>query len=672
MTEKVYNIRPLRFSKVLLCGFLHTGTTVQIHVFTPRSIFFFIHLSNPNVGSKHPFFVGLGPFLHANNALTHSIGVDQEAREVFIERGKGRKAGLADIMVSPSTTQPDPAAYPAAAYLNFCPGGITYALDDEAWYDLASYSHMTSSPRASSRRRVLSPDVLVVKAKAADDRLRQYVLLQDPKAPFYLPSLSVLAGAAFGRLTGVPPSAVRKWADAMVFQYHTNEPEVIPNTVQEIYDVKPTATPTTTDTTVSLLASLLKPSVESRRPCGYVFKRGDIAWNCRQCQTDATCVICDNCFANSNHDGHEVYFHRTTPGGCCDCGDAEAWAVDGCCSNHRPEVLVEESSQDVDEAVRMALRGQKDGIKTLKEGTTALPPKLAAALGVVIGAAVHCLVQAVDGAGIGADPIQWKIRWADEACRILNGVCHDEEYYFKEPIVTMHTLASTQMDNSNKLNLRLHNDDVHTFEEVIDALHEPQHGRHGDEALPPLVARRDDATEMTHHVDADGQVTVKSYVTVESALEGYRRLKSRGLHCAVVSTAQADMELRARALSVWLTEIAAAHPAAAVLVVHALVQVSPNHDLRGIHVWHEPRMIPAWAGLADTDEVSMCARRFQAFPPHLASSYVTREEAARLHQIGTEINAERFAQLTGMYTLLIVIVDNLEAQFQFFAFTFRY
>lgn len=265
------------------------------------------------------------------------------------------------------------------------------------------------------------------------------------------------------------------------------------------------------------------------------------------------------------------------------------------------------------------------------------------------------------------------MRWADDSCCILNGVCHDEEYYLKEPTVTLHTLAATQMDASNKLNLRLHNDDVHTFEEVIEALHETRNIRHGDEASSPLVVRRDDASEMTHHVDADGQVTVKSFVTIESAVEGYRRLKSRGLHCAVVSTAQVDMELRARALTAWLTEIAASHPAAAVLVVHALVQVSANHDLGGIHVWHEPRMIPAWAGLADMDEVSMCARRFCAFPPHVSSSYLTREEAERLHQMGTEINAEQFVQLTGKCILLIVVtVDTVKAQSQLLPFAFRY
>lgn len=32
---------------------------------------------------------------------------------------------------------------------------------------------------------------------------------------------------------------------------------------------------------------------------------------------------------------YQVYFHRTAPGGCCDCGDEEAWADEGCCSRHK-------------------------------------------------------------------------------------------------------------------------------------------------------------------------------------------------------------------------------------------------------------------------------------------------------------------------------------------------
>ncbi|KAL3923025.1 MAG: hypothetical protein SGILL_001888, partial [Bacillariaceae sp.] len=128
---------------------------------------------------------------------------------------------------------------------------------------------------------------------------------------------------------------------------------------------------------------------------------------------------------------------------------------------------------------------------------------------------------------------------------------------------------------------------------------------------------------------------------------GFKRLKSRGLHCAVVSTAQVDMEQRARALSSWLAEISSAHPAAAVLVVDALLQIRTTNDLGGIPVWQEARSIPTWIAPGETDEATVCRRRFQAFPPHLASSYVTSDEAEMLHGLAMDLNAKAFVELTG-------------------------
>ena len=88
--------------------------------------------------------------------------------------------------------------------------------------------------------------------------------------------------------------------------------------------------------------------------CGYIFKTGDIAWVCRTCQTDDTCVLCQDCFSNSDHEGHEVFFHRTRAGGCCDCGDLEAWKAEGCCPRHRGGAS---SSGGLSEARRRAARG---------------------------------------------------------------------------------------------------------------------------------------------------------------------------------------------------------------------------------------------------------------------------------------------------------------------------
>ena len=84
-------------------------------------------------------------------------------------------------------------------------------------------------------------------------------------------------------------------------------------------------------------------SGERKAMCCYVFKRGDLAYNCQECQSDETCVTCETCYRNSNHVGHRVTFQRinTTGTGCCDCGDPEAWDPVGFCACHGPMTLAE-------------------------------------------------------------------------------------------------------------------------------------------------------------------------------------------------------------------------------------------------------------------------------------------------------------------------------------------
>lgn len=72
----------------------------------------------------------------------------------------------------------------------------------------------------------------------------------------------------------------------------------------------------------------------SRQVCQYQFRKNDIVWICKQCQRDETCVLCNDCFPFSAHDGHEVFFYHSQAGGCCDCGDPGAWDPAGFCHRH--------------------------------------------------------------------------------------------------------------------------------------------------------------------------------------------------------------------------------------------------------------------------------------------------------------------------------------------------
>ena len=63
------------------------------------------------------------------------------------------------------------------------------------------------------------------------------------------------------------------------------------------------------------------------RTCGHRFVRGETCWRCLTCGYDDTCALCQFCYNEEDHLGHDV--HSSTIqrdfAGCCDCGDEEAY-----------------------------------------------------------------------------------------------------------------------------------------------------------------------------------------------------------------------------------------------------------------------------------------------------------------------------------------------------------
>ncbi|KAI8970349.1 hypothetical protein BDF20DRAFT_907693 [Mycotypha africana] len=71
------------------------------------------------------------------------------------------------------------------------------------------------------------------------------------------------------------------------------------------------------------------------KQCGHLFKKGESVYRCRNCGHDDTCVMCSDCFHATNHDGHDVKIWISRgAGGCCDCGDPEAWKIPLNCAIH--------------------------------------------------------------------------------------------------------------------------------------------------------------------------------------------------------------------------------------------------------------------------------------------------------------------------------------------------
>ncbi|PCH33185.1 hypothetical protein WOLCODRAFT_111408 [Wolfiporia cocos MD-104 SS10] len=85
-------------------------------------------------------------------------------------------------------------------------------------------------------------------------------------------------------------------------------------------------------------ASQKEPPIIPGRPCGHIFKKGEACFRCKDCALDDSCVLCSRCFEATNHSDHNIsFFIAQQSGGCCDCGDIEAWRVPINCPYHPPK-----------------------------------------------------------------------------------------------------------------------------------------------------------------------------------------------------------------------------------------------------------------------------------------------------------------------------------------------
>ncbi|KAJ8678786.1 hypothetical protein QAD02_014573 [Eretmocerus hayati] len=77
--------------------------------------------------------------------------------------------------------------------------------------------------------------------------------------------------------------------------------------------------------------------------CGRVFKTGEPTYSCRECGMDSTCVLCVDCFKQSAHRNHKYKMGISGGGGCCDCGDKEAWKNEPFCKIHLAGVELDDT-----------------------------------------------------------------------------------------------------------------------------------------------------------------------------------------------------------------------------------------------------------------------------------------------------------------------------------------
>ncbi|KAH8933083.1 hypothetical protein BDL97_18G012900 [Sphagnum fallax] len=69
--------------------------------------------------------------------------------------------------------------------------------------------------------------------------------------------------------------------------------------------------------------------------CTTVWSKDMVAYRCRTCQVNDSSAICEKCYHEGDHHKHEFVMYHSESGGCCDCGDKDAWKEEGFCKIHQ-------------------------------------------------------------------------------------------------------------------------------------------------------------------------------------------------------------------------------------------------------------------------------------------------------------------------------------------------
>ena len=210
----------------------------------------------------------------------------------------------------------------------------------------------------------------------------------------------------------------------------------------------------------------------------------------RDCALDESCVLCGRCFCTSLHRDHNVsFFIAQQSGGCCDCGDAEAWRRDIQCPFHP---LLPDADHAFDPPVTAPDTTPRVLSKSISDVDippvphyplrTAFPPELRDNMGRTIGYALHFLLDTLD--------------------------CSPDQPSVPSNEVDLRLLPTADPMQKDQYSVIIWNDDKRSFDEVIQLIRDTTN------------RDRTEATAMAHAIlDEHGREIIDMNANVPPLLE---------------------------------------------------------------------------------------------------------------------------------------------------------
>jgi E3 ubiquitin-protein ligase UBR1 len=240
---------------------------------------------------------------------------------------------------------------------------------------------------------------------------------------------------------------------------------------------------------------------------------------------DDTCVMCSKCFHATNHDGHDVKIWISRgAGGCCDCGDPEAWKVPMECTIHSPL-----SSSAIPNDPHSPLSNQQE---RQLEPISSIPPS-------IINSVRETMNVVTD--------------------YILETFATSPEDFVSSPrdvgsAVTVESIQQDCFDSHEALGLPidlknqsyacvLWNDEKHSFDAVINVVREA------------IGCTKEEASHAAECVDIYGRHIIKESTNLEELIQVAKTISSIHLAVTICSTQKTVREEIAGLLLDWLKEL---------------------------------------------------------------------------------------------------------------------
>ncbi|KAJ1801177.1 E3 ubiquitin-protein ligase ubr1 [Coemansia sp. RSA 2399] len=258
--------------------------------------------------------------------------------------------------------------------------------------------------------------------------------------------------------------------------------------------------------------------VRRGQPCGHVFKRGEGVYRCKNCSMDDTCVLCTRCFQATDHTGHDTSFSMNSgTGGCCDCGDPEAWKIPLRCRHHS-------RFEELDEVGLEPIISSAGAPFVPGYNNNECPASVKHSIELTIAVVLEFILET-----FATSPINLNMHF-DE-----NAILEDAKNA---------SLAINDSEPQTKFAVVLWNDEVHSFQDVID------------QCTESLQCSHMEAKKIAETVDSSGRDVLRVSTSIPDLIDIATTMTNVSLSVSIRAARDIFREQLSASLLIWLRDLA--------------------------------------------------------------------------------------------------------------------